>query len=43
MSDGAFADLKEALEEALAFERAERRDLHVTRIRAPRPSKKQIT
>jgi hypothetical protein len=39
MSDEAFADLKEALEGALAFERGERRDLHVTRIRAPRPPK----
>ena len=32
MGDEAFADLKEALEGALAFERGERRDLHVTRI-----------
>ena len=32
----AFADLKDALEGALAFERGERRELHVTRIRAPR-------
>jgi hypothetical protein len=39
MSDEAFADLKEALEEALAFERGEQRDLHVTRIRAPPPPK----
>lgn len=39
VGDEAFADLKEALEGALAFERVERRDLHVTRIRAPRPPK----
>jgi hypothetical protein len=39
MSDEAFADLKEALEGALAFERGERRDLNVTRIQAPRPPK----
>jgi len=35
MSDEAFADLREALEGALAFERGKRR-LHVTRIRVPR-------
>ena len=35
MSDDAFADLKEAVEDALAFERGERRNLHVTRIQAP--------
>jgi putative transcriptional regulator len=39
MSDEAFADLKEALEGALAFERGDRRDLNVTRIQAPRPPK----
>ena len=39
MSDEAFADLKEAMEDALAFERGERRDLKVTRIKAPRPPK----
>src|ERR1041385_1498204 len=39
MSDEAFADLKEAMEGALAFERGERRDLKVTRIQAPRPPK----
>ena len=32
MSDEGFADLKQALEDALAFERGERRDLNVTRI-----------
>ena len=37
MSDEAFADLKEALEDALASERSKRRDLKVTRIQAPRP------
>jgi hypothetical protein len=39
MSDEAFADLKEAMEDALAFERGQRRDLRVTRIQAPRPPK----
>ena len=40
MSDEAFADLKEAMEGAVAFERGERRrDLKVTRIQAPRPPK----
>ncbi len=39
MSDEAFADLKEAMEDALAFERRKRRDLNVTRIQAPRPPK----
>lgn len=39
MSDDAFADLKEAMEDALAFERGKRRDLKVTRIQAPRPPK----
>ena len=38
MSDEAFGDLKEALEDALAFERGER-NLKVTRIQAPRPPK----
>src|SRR4030095_11825755 len=39
MSGEAFADLKEAMEDALAFERGQRRDLRVTRIQAPRPPK----
>ena len=39
MSEEAFADLKGALEDALAFERGKRRDLKVTRIRSPRPPK----
>jgi hypothetical protein len=39
MSDEAFADLKAALEDALAYEQGGRRDLHVSRIRAPRPPK----
>ena len=39
MSDEAFAELKQAMEDALAFERGERRDLKVTRIQAPRPPK----
>jgi len=39
MSDEAFADLKEALVDAVAFERGKRRELKVTRIQAPRPPK----
>jgi putative transcriptional regulator len=39
MSDDAFADLKEAMEDAVAFERGKRRDLKVTRIQVPRPPK----
>jgi putative transcriptional regulator len=39
MSDEAFADVKEAMEDALNFERGKERDLKVTRIRAPRPPK----
>lgn len=39
MSDDAFADLKESMEDALAFERGKSRDLKVTRIQAPRPPK----
>ena len=39
MSDEGFADLKAAMEGALAFERGKRRDLKVTRIQAPRPPK----
>ena len=39
MSDEAFADLKAAMEDALAFELGERRDLRVTRIEGPRPEK----
>lgn len=39
MSDEAFSDLKQALKDALAFERGERRDLKVKRIQAPRPPK----
>lgn len=37
MSVAAFVDLKTALEDALAFERGERRNSKVTRIEAPRP------
>ena len=40
MSDEAFADLKEAMEGAIAFERGERRDLNVTRIQFSRPPKR---
>lgn len=39
MSEEAFAELKEAMEDAFAFERGKRRDLKVTRIQAPRPPK----
>jgi len=39
MSDEAFADLKDAMKDAVAFERGKRRDLTVTRIQAPRPPK----
>ena len=39
MSDEAFADLKDAMEDALAFEHGKRRNLKVTRIQAPRPPK----
>ena len=39
MTEEAFADLKEAMEDALAFERGKRRVLRVTRIQAPRPPK----
>jgi hypothetical protein len=42
MSDGAFADLKQAVEDALAYERGERCDVHVTRIKAPRPRKDRM-
>jgi len=37
--DGAFSDLKEAMQDAVAFERRERRNLKVSRIQAPRPPK----
>ena len=39
MSDEAFADLKQAMEDALAFERGKGRDLKITRIQAPSPPK----
>lgn len=39
MSDEAFADLKAAMEDAVAFERGERRNQKVTRIQAPRRPK----
>jgi hypothetical protein len=42
MSDPAFADLQQALEDALAFERGERRDLSVTRIQGSRPPKASL-
>ncbi len=37
MSDEAFADLKGAFEDALAYERSESKDLRVTRVAVPRP------
>jgi hypothetical protein len=43
MSDEAFADLKEAMEDALAFERGKPRDLKVTRIQAPHPQRRNET
>jgi hypothetical protein len=39
MKDEAFGDLKEVIEDALAFERGERRDLNVTRIQRQRVQK----
>jgi putative transcriptional regulator len=39
MSDEAFANLKESMEDAVAFERGKRRELKITRIQAPRPPK----
>jgi putative transcriptional regulator len=39
MSDEAFADLKEAMEDALAFEEGKRRDLKITRVRVPQAPK----
>lgn len=39
MSDDAFADLRTAMEDALAFERGERRNLKVTRIQIPKRPK----
>src|ERR1041384_6995461 len=39
MSDEAFADLKETMEDAVAFKRGRRRELKVIRIQAPRPPK----
>jgi hypothetical protein len=39
MSDEAFADLKQALESSLAYERGGRRELVVTRIEKPVPRK----
>jgi len=39
MNDEAFADLKEAMDDAVAFERGASRKLKVTRIKAPRRPK----
>ena len=39
MSDEAFADLKEAMEDSIAFEQGKRRDLKITRIRLPQAPK----
>lgn len=38
LTDDAFVDIKQALEDALAFERRERSDLKVTRIRLHDPN-----
>jgi hypothetical protein len=42
MNDHAFADLKQALKDALAFERGTRRELRVTRIEGSRLPKALI-
>lgn len=42
MSDDAFAHIKESIEDGLAFERSERRNLNVTRIQAPGPPKDRM-
>jgi hypothetical protein len=42
MSDESFADLKQGGEDALAFERRERCDVQLTRIKAPRPPKNRM-
>ena len=39
MSDEAFAELKGAFEDALAYERDGRKSLHTTRVAVPRPPK----
>jgi hypothetical protein len=39
MSNEAFADLKKATKDALAFELGKRRDLRLTPIQGPRPPK----
>ena len=39
MSDESFADLKQAVEGTLAFERGKRRQLVITRIQRPRSPK----
>src|SRR5258708_27151456 len=42
MSDDAFAHIKKSIEDGLAFERSERRNLNVTRIQAPGPPKDRM-
>jgi len=42
MSDNAFADLKIAFEDALAYERGERKDLKVTQIQVSHPVKTSL-
>lgn len=42
MNAEAFADLKEAMEDAAAFERGKRRDLRVTQIQAPRSRSRSL-
>ena len=39
MSDEAFAELKKAMEDALAFEHGKSRDLKITQVQALRPPK----
>jgi hypothetical protein len=42
MSEDAFGDLKQALEDALAFERGKRRGLKASRIRGPARTERQL-
>jgi putative transcriptional regulator len=43
MRDEDFANLKVAFEDALAHERGERKDMHVTRVAVPHPPKPMST
>jgi hypothetical protein len=42
MSADTFADLKIALEDALAYERGERKDLKITRIQVSKPVRTSV-